>query len=286
MEKQYIFSFVILNYITTKDTIECIKSIKNNCKEYKFNIIVVDNASPNNSGYELKHLFEEDTDVKVIINEKNIGFARGNNVGYQYAKEKYKPDFIILCNSDTEILNDNFCIDIIEKYKQTNFALMGPKEKLADGGFYILTEKARSKIALKLSISYYNKIIQNKSLTFSRILLKANSVIERKKLDVEKEYTNICLHGAFLIFSKQYIDLFNGLNEATFLYGEEEFLYWRLKMNNLLSIYYPKIEILHKRNHSTKASIIDDKERKIKQAKWHLDSAKKLLRALNGDINI
>lgn len=287
MEKEYIFSFVILNYLTTQDTIECVNSIKKFCTKNKFKIIIVDNASPNHSGQILMEMYKNDDTIKVFVNKENMGFAKGNNVGFKYAKEEIKSDFIVLCNSDTELLSDDFCSSIICKYEKSRFALMGPKEKLLDGSFYKLKEKARSKRELTIDLKYYKNIIEGKSLFWIRIIAKLNSFLEKKrKLDVSTEYENIFLHGAFLIFSKQYSNLFDGLNDSTFLYGEEEFLYWRLQKNNLLSIYYPKIEILHKRNHATNALLVDEVERKIRKAKWHLDSTEKLLSALNGENDI
>lgn len=43
-----------------------------------------------------------------MINHENAGFARGNNVAYQFAKEKYKPDFMVIMNNDIEIETEEF----------------------------------------------------------------------------------------------------------------------------------------------------------------------------------
>ena len=45
--------FVVLHYLTIDDTIECVNSIKEKCKKGNFRIVIVDNASPNNSKNEL-----------------------------------------------------------------------------------------------------------------------------------------------------------------------------------------------------------------------------------------
>ena len=82
----YTFSFVILHYISITDTIECIESILKNINYLKYYIIVVDNGSKNNSGNILKEKYKNNSNVKVILNENNLGFARGNNVGYKLAK--------------------------------------------------------------------------------------------------------------------------------------------------------------------------------------------------------
>ena len=122
------FVFVILNYITENDTIECVDSIINNCKENNFEIVIVDNDSPNKSGINLKNRYKDKKLIHVIISKKNLGFANGNNLGFKYAKEKLNPDFIILCNSDTQVLYNDFCEKIEKKYNEIKFAVLGPKE--------------------------------------------------------------------------------------------------------------------------------------------------------------
>ena len=49
---------------------------------------------------------------------KNLGFARGNNVAYQYSKFKYKPDFIVIMNNDVEIETNNFEEKVSEIYER------------------------------------------------------------------------------------------------------------------------------------------------------------------------
>ena len=283
---KYKFCFVILNYITTNDTIECIDSIKKYCSDYNYNIVIVDNASPNKSGEELKKVYQKDSKIKIFINKDNIGFARGNNVGFIYAKEKLHSDFIILCNSDTEILDNSFCPKIINSYLQDNFAVLGPKEQLVDGTCYPLKDKIRTKKQIKLSINKYENLLDGKDKFINKIALKIYSTIYHRKLSVGKRHKNIVLHGAFLIFSKKYIDLFDGLNDVTFFYGEEEFLALRLKKYNLCSVYNPDITILHKKNSATNASNKSQKEKKDFIMKCHLDSDIKLLDAMEGKIRI
>ena len=106
-----IYAFVILHYITTKDTIECINSIRDNvfvpCNDKKY-IIVVDNGSPNSSFNELNTTFKENENILFIKSNENIGFARGNNLGFMYAKNNLKADFIIMANNDTIVSQKKF----------------------------------------------------------------------------------------------------------------------------------------------------------------------------------
>jgi GT2 family glycosyltransferase len=63
-----------------------------------FEILVVDNASPNKSPDIIKEMYPE---IQLIISEKNLGFAGGNNIALKQARGDY-----ILLNNDTEVKTD------------------------------------------------------------------------------------------------------------------------------------------------------------------------------------
>lgn len=53
----------------------------------KVSIVIVDNASANGTGRELQQLYQGAENIYVILNPENLGFARGNNVGFEFAKK-------------------------------------------------------------------------------------------------------------------------------------------------------------------------------------------------------
>ena len=59
--------------------------------------------------------------------DKNNGFAKANNIGCKYAKEKYKPNYLVVINNDIVITDDKFEEKIDECYKKTKFHILGPK---------------------------------------------------------------------------------------------------------------------------------------------------------------
>ena len=120
------FTFVILHYLTTEDTVECIDSIIKNIKYDNYNIIVVDNGSYNNSGEKLKRIYESNKSIKIILNKNNLGFAKGNNLGFNYAKYELNSDFVALINNDTIINQYDFITNIIKSYNKYNFDILGP----------------------------------------------------------------------------------------------------------------------------------------------------------------
>src|SRR3989344_3374002 len=79
-------SVIILQYDNTDYLDRCLKSLKKT--KYKhFEVIVVDNNSKDNSVEFMKKNYP---DIKLVENEKNYGFAEGNNKGVKYTN-RYSP---------------------------------------------------------------------------------------------------------------------------------------------------------------------------------------------------
>jgi len=54
--------------------------------------------------------------LTLILNEKNLGFAEGNNVGMRYAMKYLRPEYILLLNNDT-VVHPNFLSLLVETAK-------------------------------------------------------------------------------------------------------------------------------------------------------------------------
>lgn len=88
--------------------------------------------------------------------------------------------------------------------------------------------------------------------------------------------------GCFYIFSDQYSKKFDGLNDKTYMYGEEILLFIRLKNNKLKSVYNPDIQILHNEDSSTDALFNKNYRKKLMfKRKNALKSLKIILKELN-----
>ena len=95
-------SIIILNWNGLKDTIECLESLKKiSYPNYK--VIVVDNASSGNDVEVLRVTYGDY--VHIVSNEKNYGYAEGNNIGMRYALGN-NCDYVLLLNNDTVVDTD------------------------------------------------------------------------------------------------------------------------------------------------------------------------------------
>ena len=93
------FGFVVLHYCTLDMTKKCIAAIQEKMAQTDYEIVVVDNASGNGTGKELAECYKNTEHVTVLLSEENLGFAKGNNLGYVYARENLHCDFICVMRS-------------------------------------------------------------------------------------------------------------------------------------------------------------------------------------------
>ncbi len=89
-------SIIILTYNNLKYNKLCIDSIRNYTSKGTYEIIVIDNHSTDGTVEWLK----QQSDLKVIFNEENLGFPKGCNQGIKIAQ---KDNDILLLNNDTVV---------------------------------------------------------------------------------------------------------------------------------------------------------------------------------------
>jgi GT2 family glycosyltransferase len=256
------FCFVILHYQTQNDTIECVNSILNNISYPNYQIIVVDNGSPNKSGALLDSIYKGNSKIDVIINDRNAGFTDGNNIGFLYAKLHFDPEYIALINNDTVIQQTDFIEAIIRKNTITPFDILGPDIITLSGKHqnpaFNKTDTLR---AVENYISFYRKILFLNYLALDYFLERVKKFfIPKSNIHIEdinaltdyfSEQKGVMLHGSAVIFSKSYIEKYDGLYPGPFMYGEEAILDFIAKRDNLTTLYSPEIKILHKDDSST-----------------------------------
>lgn len=266
--------FVILHYLTTKDTKECIDSILNSINYENYEIVVVDNGSSNQSGEQLTNHYINTQKIHVLMLDKNLGFAQGNNVGYEYAKYKLNARFIIMINNDMIFTQNDFIEKVINIYSEHKYDILGPDivslvdhghQNPVENGLTDVNEKKlykfyrRTKILLYLNYLNLDKVAQT---------AKESLIIKRKNQEINEKKENIfncMLHGSCLIFSPAYIDSYEGLFEKTFLYLEEDIIYYLAQIRNQKLMYSPEIMVYHKEDSSTNAFQSNDmKKRRFK----------------------
>lgn len=260
------FGIIVLNYLAYSETEECIRHLMSqNYRDYNVKIVVVDNNSSNDSFNVLKKIYQTDKNIDVIKTRKNLGFAKGNNYGFRYLREKLDLDFVIVSNSDAYAKQKGLFEWIVSEYNKEKFGVLGPSIYSKRGNFFQSPAKNESHnikdihkeiFALRRHLAklYFKKIIKGK--VKEKVPKWSNDLYKKRS-------TAYTLHGAFQVFSKDYIKQFEDLYDSrTFLYREEDIVRLRCEKKNLPMVYSPEYKIEHLQAISTtKASktILDQK---------------------------
>jgi len=114
---------IVLNWNNYEDTKKCLESLQQ-ATYPNLKVIVVDNASADESG---KRLQAEFPHFRFIFNEKNLGFARGCNVGIRAALKDETCAYVLLLNNDA-VVTPNFLEKAVEAAERdTLIGLVGGK---------------------------------------------------------------------------------------------------------------------------------------------------------------
>ena len=118
MNESPLVSIIILNYNAGELLLNCVDSLKKSTYP-NLEILVVDNISSDDSQKKCKERFP---DIKLIQNNKNLGYCGGNNVGIKEAKGT----FVVILNPDT-IIEPNCINELISAYNKFGEGLYQPK---------------------------------------------------------------------------------------------------------------------------------------------------------------
>jgi N-acetylglucosaminyl-diphospho-decaprenol L-rhamnosyltransferase len=130
-------SIVIVSFNTWQITCQCLKSIVEETEGTSYEIIVVDNASSDNSAEKIRNNFPQ---VIIIENTCNLGFAAGQNLGILKARGKY----VLILNSDVVILDGAITrLASMLKNGPSKLAVVGPRIEQIDGTLAPSARRAR-----------------------------------------------------------------------------------------------------------------------------------------------
>lgn len=287
------FCFIILHYKNISETIKCINSIQVNFDDYR--IVIIDNASNDGTGDTLKKLYHKFTKIDVLILNIAKGFSYANNYGIRYAKQRYTPDFFIVCNNDIQFVDSNLYKKIENIYLETKFAVLGPDvyylkmkehqspfrnstlsrdETYYEIDYYQKCLNRRLKYKLFYEWLYQIDVITNRIKYLKNIKEKLQFLVKRRAIEKQHHEMNcsirqydVCLYGACLIVSREYFAIFDDVfSPETIFYAEEDILLTKCVKNNLKIVYDPSIQVTH----TNKASTFLDGESRYEKTLWRL----------------
>ena len=285
-----IFCFVVLHYKTVDDTFACIESILslNDDRQHEVHIVVVANASNNGSIELIEWKYQNDKKIHILKNGENLGFAKGNNVGYTYAKERLRADYISIINNDIVIKSKDYIAQICRASSNYGFHVLGPDiVSMVDCGHQnpmqflnTSTHSVKKRIWRYKILLFLSKV---KVYDFLKLFM-GKKATEETGTSYERDICSNCqLHGSFLVFSPRYIN-----NEVyafypeTFLYCEEAILCHHCMSKDYKTLYYPDIVVEHKEDSATSFVCNTKKSKREFIFKHYINSHQIFLKLLLG----
>jgi hypothetical protein len=121
---QHDLSVVIVNFNGGDELLACLQSLAETREQISFEVIVVDNASSDNSIDRAEQAF---TQFRYLRSEENIGFARANNLALKEARGRHA----MLLNPDTEVVSGALSLLVDALDQHSAWGIVGPR--MVDG---------------------------------------------------------------------------------------------------------------------------------------------------------
>lgn len=223
------FSVIIVSWNAKNYLSECLQSLNKYSSKYDAEIIVVDNASTDGSPSMVQEQFPR---VKLIINENNYGFAKGNNLGINQSSGKY----IFLINPDVIVKDE--CIEKMMAYMDVHpdIGILGPKILDPCGNtqrscmeFPSLWNTFYSAFGLHIILGKF-RFFGGQMMTY----WPHNSI---RQVDV--------INGCFWMIRKEALNKAGLLDERFFMYSEDKDWCKRFYETGWKVIFFPDAEAIH-----------------------------------------
>ena len=243
-------AIVIVNYNTCDLLRNCLTSIYNSQGGFCFRVIVVDNASADDSAAMVQTEFSQ---VDLIVIQDNGGFAYANNLGLRYAGltddgeyQSQAPHYALLLNPDTIFPPTALGNMIAFMNAHPEAGAAGPKLVRLDGSLDLACRRAFPTPA----VSFYRMVGLSKLLPQSRIFGRYNMTFADPDQLLEVD----SVVGAFMLVRGKAIAQAGLLDEVYFMYGED--LDWasQIKANGWKIFYNPAVTVTHVKRASSHSS--------------------------------
>jgi len=222
-DKNPLVSVIIVNWNGRHLLGDCINSILSQSYE-NYEVIVVDNFSNDDSANYIKEKFST---VNLIINDSNVGFAQGNNIGYRYSRGKY----VLFLNPDVRL--DSECLYELVKVAENDYdiGICAPKMLLLNDPDLIN------------SLGIY--LCRN-----GRTGQWGDGKKDDGKFNKIREV--FAVNGAAMFCRRRMLEQVGLFDEDLFLYYEDIDLSWRARLCAWKCVLVPNSRIYHMRNATLK----------------------------------
>lgn len=222
-------SIVIVSYNVREILVECIDSVRKALEGIDGEMIVVDNCSKDDT---VSFLQTHCTDVRLIANQENLGFARANNQAIRQSESEY----ILLLNPDTVVYENTIrgCLYFMDAHPEAGGA-----------GVRMLTREGNPAPESRRAIPT-PWVAMLKMLGFTRRYYMSD-------LPWDEPCQIEVVSGAYCLLRRKALDQIGLLDEDFFMYGEDIDLSYRMIHGGWQNWYLP-YDIIHYKGESTQKS--------------------------------
>lgn len=292
------FAFIVLHYKAREATLACVESILTleKAQEDTVNIVVVENGCHDGIETYLREHIDAQLigDVSVVLSEENLGFARGNDLGFAFAKRELDPDFYVVCNNDVVFAQKDTCASIVDSYSARRFDVMGPDiynpvlnvhQSPCEARMPVSDDYVRSLekgFRQRLADSYSNE--RKLRLKYTFMATTMGCALKRLKLKRSSRgwaqpQEGVELQGSCVIFSRDYAaEMDWAFCPDTFMYLEELISLVVSQTHGFKHVYDPSIQVEHMHGVSTSLDHPDQVEKHRFFLKENLKSVEVLKR--------
>ena len=230
-------SIIIINYNVLGYLESCIESIYNSDIKSEFEVIIVDNNSP-----EPINISYNEDNLRIIQFDTNLGFAKAVN----HAIDKSKGSEILLLNPDTLVHNNT--VQYLSDYIINNIkvGVVGCKVVFPSGKYQLSSKRHFPTIGIILTK-----------------LFKFDKILSKNKYFGKYNYTYLnhndlafvdSISGACMMFKREVFNDVGCFDENFFLYFEDTDFCYRALKKNYKVVYNPNCRIVHYKRESFKNS--------------------------------
>ncbi|PKM92888.1 MAG: hypothetical protein CVU80_01005 [Elusimicrobia bacterium HGW-Elusimicrobia-4] len=227
---------IVISWNASELIEKCLEAIKEYGANIISEIVVIDNASQDNTVDKIKTKFP---DVKIICNEKNLGFAEAANQGIDISSSEY----LLFVNTDAFLLEG--CVEKLFDFisKNDKIAIAAPRLFRHNG-------------SVQKSATYYPTFFTEFFKSFFQVWINIKELF----YSIKKGYSAGTIRGACFIARKSVLEKIGKFDESYFFFLEETDLCYRLKSAGWKIVYLPGAGVIHLSGASVKKANFDGRK--------------------------
>jgi len=222
-------SIVILDFLKSKRVVENVESIQKQHVDFPFEVIIVDNSNSVENARKLRQL-EKYENVRLIFNQKNLGYTRGTNCGVNVARGEY----IFIVNPDIVWSNKDAFMKLVEFLDlHPRVGVVGPKQINDTDGSVAMTVRAFPR--------FWRQIARRMWLRRLPIIRPKVEFDEMRHLDYTQTQPVDWLQSSFIVVRRSLWNQLGGFNERFFLFMSDPDFCWKMWSAGFEVIYLPEV---------------------------------------------